>query len=242
MRFGFISLVLALGSAGLAGCGSGGGSLGPTDSHPNDGTYESVPSIDTLPASINPTTYTPPPGSYDAPPGQENAGGIGVGATIDSVCAELCSDVLGLGCTVTGDSFTSDPGNGENTDPNTPSTPPNTIAVPAECASACVQAEAKEPCPNELASAFSCILDHVELTCDLLKDTSDQETLDQQLAVTCQTALLAYTACRDGQPQAQEPPPQDTCTPNSCARCADACERCLCQQDGDASACTMMCS
>lgn len=239
MRFGSLSLLLALGSAGLAACG-GGGSLGPTDSQPNEGSYQSVPSIDALPASINPTTYTPPPGSYDAPPGQENAGGIGVGATLESVCAELCSDVLGLGCTVTGDSFASDPGKGENTDPNTPPAPANTLAVPAECASACVQAEAKEACPNELASAFACVLDHVVLTCDLLKDTSDQAHFDQQLAVSCQTALLAYTACHDAQPRAQEPPPQDSCTPNSCARCPDACERCKCQHDGDASAC-MMC-
>jgi hypothetical protein len=201
-----------------------------------------MPSIDALPASINPTTYTPAPGSYDAPPGQENAGGIGVGATIDSVCAELCSDVLGLGCSVTDQSFSSDQGQGQNTNADAPAASSNTVASPAECASACVQAEAKEACPNELASAFSCILDHVVLTCDLLNDTSDQSSLDQELAVTCQTALLAYTACRDGQPQTQDPPPQDTCTPNSCARCPDACERCLCQHDGDPSACTMMCS
>jgi len=244
MRFGFISLVLALGSTGLAGCGGGGGSLTPTNARADEGGYASVPTIDALPASINPTTYTPPPSSYDAPPGQANAGGVGVGATLGSVCAELCADVLGLNCAVTNDSFTddpkADPKPDQNGDPNAPAPPATTVVTPAECTDACVQAEAQEACPNELAAALSCILDHVVLTCDLLKDTSSQSSLNQDLVVSCQTPLLEYANCHDAQPEPQEPS-GDTCTLNSCGRCTDPCERCVCQHDGDASACTMMC-
>ncbi len=251
MRFGFLSLVLALGSTGLAGCGSGGGSLGPTNSHADEGSYTSVPTIDALPASINPTTYTPPPSSYDAPPGQANAGGVGAGATLGSVCAELCSDVLGLNCTVTNGTFTDDPKADQNGDPNgdqngdpnadqnAPAPAATTVVSPTECTNACVQAEAQEACPNELASALSCILAHVVLTCDLLNDTSSQSSLDQDLAANCQTPLLEYASCLDAQPG--EPPPGDTCTLNSCGRCTDPCERCICQHDGDDSACTTMC-
>jgi hypothetical protein len=107
-----------------------------------------------------------------------------------------------------------------------------------------VQAEAQEACPNELASALSCILEHVVLTCDLLSDDSDQASLDPALATSCGTPLLDYASCHDAKSQDGEPPPGDACTPNSCARCPDDCERCLCQheEDGDVSSCTTMCS
>lgn len=236
MRFGFISLFLVLGATGLAACGSGGGSLTPSDSHANEGTYEPVPSIDALPASINPSTYTPTPGSYDAPPGQANAAGVGTGASIDSVCAELCSDVLGLNCPVTVDA--SDPG---HNDQDAAPPPPVTVVSPAECTSACATAGEKLPCASEFASAFACILDHVTLSCDLLKDFSDQDQLKQQLGTVCQTSLVEYAACLDGTSAQNEPPPGDTCTSNSCSRCPDDCTRCLCRNDANPANCTTMC-
>jgi hypothetical protein len=237
MRFGFISFFLVLGGAGLAACGSGGGSLTSSDYDVNEGTYDPVPSIDALPASINPSTYTPVPGSYDTPPGQDEAAGGGTGATIDSVCAELGSDVLGINCPVTVDA---DPGAGRN-DQDAGPPPPVTVVSPAECASACVTAGKKLPCASQFASAFACILDRVELSCDLLKDFSDQDQLKQQLGVVCQTSLLEYAACLDGTSAQNEPPPGDTCVPNGCARCADECARCKCRNNGDATSCTDMC-
>jgi hypothetical protein len=229
-----------LGVVGTAGCGGGGGSLTTTSSQTSEGAYDPVPSIDALPPAINPTTYQAPPGTYDSPPGQTNAGGVGAGATIASVCSELCTTVLSLNCPVKSDSFSSQSssansnGNGNGNQDANPQPAPTTIVTPDACTAACVQAETTKPCPNEMAAAMSCILDHVQLSCDLLAAASDQQTLAADLAVSCQTALLDYVSCRDAQ-QA----PEQTCVPNSCMHCADGCARCACQNNGDRSNCRM---
>jgi hypothetical protein len=257
MRFGSISLLLVLGVMGVTAC-AGGGSLTANSSAPDEGAYNPVPSVDSLPPVLNPSTYAMPANAYDAPPGQANAGGIGTGATTQSACATLCNDALALNCPVTssssdssgsgggsnnGNNGNSNAGRGNNGNSsnsgtqNPPAAAAATIVSPDECTAQCVQSFAKVPCPDEFAAAIGCFLDHITLTCDLLQSTSDQSTLEQELTANCQTALIAFASCvESSQGTGQQPQPQ-RCDPNAgCGGCTDACSRCDC--DGDAKSCS----
>lgn len=249
MRFGSISLLSLVGLLGVA-CGSSGGAPVATGSGApgnGDASYQSPPSTYEPPAALNPRTYEPPPGSYDTPPGQSNAGGIGTGPSIGDVWTRVCNEVLALNCTFsTSGSDTGNNGNGNGNgngpgakDPNPAS--PTTMASMSD-AQACAQAgeelATQIPCPSEFAAALSCILDNITLTCDLFSSASN-DSIDQNVAVTCQAPVLAFAQCEGATGGSSQPQPVTQCEYPSCVGCPGMCEMCLCQNNDDIQQCNI---
>ncbi len=244
MRFGSISLLIVVGILGVS-CGSGGSGSAGGPALNDDTAYQTPPSNYEPPPALNPKTYEPPPGSYDTPPGQTNAGGIGTGPSIGDVWDRVCNEVLALNCDFSklGSGNDTNSGNNGNTPRNgndtTTMMPASSMTSAQACAQAGEQLAQSIPCPDEFAAALSCILDNITLTCDLFTSTADNQKIDQSIAVTCQAPLLAFAQCdASTQPVAQ---PQGPCMPDSCLNCAGACDRCLCQNSGDAAPCNSIC-
>jgi hypothetical protein len=234
MRFVPVTLLLVLGSVGVS-CGGGGSTDGGAPAGDNEGAYDTPPSSYEPPGAINPSTYETPPGSYDTPPDQANAGGLGAGATLGDVCARLCDEVQALSCDFS--SAATDNGNGGE---GNAASQASSVATPAACAQSCAALEANISCPDEYAAALACILDNVTLTCELFSDASKNTSIDQQLAVTCQTPLIAFAQCEGGNTQQTQPGDQGRCVPNSCINCVGDCDTCICQNT-DPGKCTSVC-
>jgi hypothetical protein len=243
MRFGSISLLSLVGLMGMAcGGGDGGAPVTTGSGTPGNGdaSYQTPPSTYQPPTALNPRTYEPPPGSYDTPPGQTNAGGIGTGPSIGDVWTRVCNEVLALNC----DFSNLDSGNdGNNGNGNGPSAVPSTMSSMSD-AQACAQAGAalstEIPCPSEFAAALSCILDNITLTCDLFSSAADNDSIDQNVAVTCQAPVLAFAQCEGATGATSPPPPANQCETPSCIACPGDCERCLCE-NSDAQYCNNIC-
>ena len=250
MRFGSISLLSLVGLMGVAcGGGSGGAPVSTGNGTPGKSaaSYDSPPSTYEPPAALNPRTYEPPPGSYDTPPGQSNAGGIGTGPSIGDVWTRVCNEVLALNCDFSnlasdssGNGNTGN-GNGNGNGAKNPSavSTMSSMSDAQACAQAGADLSTQIPCPSEFAAALSCILDNITLTCDLFSSAANNDSIDQNVAVTCQAPVIAFAQCEGTTSGSSQPQPVTQCEAPSCIGCAGTCETCLCQNNDDIQLCNI---
>jgi hypothetical protein len=226
MRFGSLSLLLAVGLLGVGGCG-GAGTASP-------GAPATSPPYDTPPPSGNDPVQTqdPTPPAYDTPPTDYQApDGSSTGGSAGPICPRLCKVVTELQCL----------SDGQGGD----ATPITDADCQAQCQDGIDQAQLDEPCLVQTVDLFACLFDNAEgLTCEFFTQaqggTPNQRQLDQlsqALTTTCSSQYSAYTSCQTQHPPMDMPP--DTtpavCEAPTCRNCADDCARCYC--DANPGAC-----
>lgn len=222
MRFGTITLFVALGIAGTAACSGKGGAGTPGSGGPalNNGPYQAPPADYDSPPLPNPSSYDTPQTEYDPPPDQSEAGGTNGSSSVTQVCLRYCRDVLNLNCPIF---------QGQ--------------ASAADCDTGCAELAVEIPCPGQFADAFACILDNLNLSCELFEEDADPNAFfDEEGLRRCEPALIAFASCAGeiDQNPPDDPPPGDYCTAPSCADCIDACEQCRCGSGND-PACDSLC-
>jgi hypothetical protein len=167
------------------------------------------------------TDYDPPPGAaapndYDRPPSDYDHGTPPSGTSV--LCETLCHVALSLHCGVADTAGVSQ----------------------VQCEAKCGAAYAQVTCANELATAYSCVFQGIDLDCDRLNGAFSVDELKRLArdATACNDSVQAYAACTGE----DVTPPPGICQPTSdCQNCADECDQCRCNGT-DAAACNRICA